>query len=327
MAYSVDTAWFNMYEDSISLLSQQLNSVLENTGKVGEAKGEYKYFDRIGSVAMSTRSSSNEATSFTDVTHDKRVVNFADYALNMYVDDVRDLKRMLTDPTSAYVTNAVAAYKRTIDSVINTAILGTATTGKGVGGTFGSQAFSNNYVLDVKYVTNDPVGDGNGTGTYGTDSGFTLAKVLKAKSLLLGGHGINSGDQIYCVIGEQEEIELFGINEFKNADYVDPTKKAFELGIDPNGYIKNWLGINFLRYTGLTETDPAGADNHYRSCYMYTTSGLGIVKDAAPRVVIQRNPERNMAYTINVQGSVGAVRLEEEKVVEIRTSNGLTDAS
>jgi len=325
MTYSVDEAWVNMYTDNVSLLSQQLNSVFENTGMKGEAKGDYKFFERIDSVSMTQKTSSNLATSFTDVTHEKRAVQFQDYVINFYA-DMRDAKRMLIDVNSAYVKDAVAAWKRQIDSTINTALLGAATTGTGVGAAFGSQAFTTaTQTVDVNFVSGDPIGAGNGTGTWGTDSGFTLAKILKGRAVLQQNHAIAPGDNIYCVIGPDEEIDLYGINEFKSADFNN--NRPYTLGIDPAGYIGNWLGIDFLRYNSLTETDPASASNHYRSCLMYTTSGLGIVKGDAPSIMIAPNPERNMALTIHVEGSVGAVRVEEKKVVEIRTSSGITDAS
>jgi len=325
MAYSVDEAWVNQYTDNVSLLSQQQNSVLGNTGIKGDATGEYKFFERIDSVSMSAKTSSNLATSFTDVTHEKRAVTFSDYVINFY-SDMRDAKRMLIDVQSPYVRDAVAAWNRQIDSTINTALLGAATTGSGVGAAFTSTAFDTaNQTVDVLFQGGDPIGAGNGTGTYGTNTGFTLAKILKARAVLQQNHAVQPGDNIYCLIGPDEEIDLYGINEFKSIDFND--ERPYTLGIDPAGYIGTFLGVDFLRYTGLTETDPASASNHYRSCLMYTSSGLGIVKGDAPQVMIAPNPERNMALTIHVEGSVGAVRVEEKKVVEIRTSSGITDPS
>lgn len=327
MTYSVDTAWVNMYTDNVTLLSQQMNSVLGNTGVKGDAKGEYKFFERIDSVSMTEKTSSNLATSFTDVTHEKRAVAFQDYVINFY-SDIRDAKRMLINPDSVYVKDAVAAWNRQIDSTIATALLAAATTGKGVGEAFGSTTFpTTTQTVDVNFLAGDPIGAGNGTGTWTTrsESGFTLAKILKARAVLLGNHAVVPGDRIWCAIGPDEEIDLFGIAEFKSADYNKDL--PYMLGVDPQGYIANWLGIDFIRYTGLATTDPASASNHYRRCLMYTSSGLGIVKGDAPTVMIAPNPERNMALTIHVEGSVGAVRVEEKKVVEIRTSSGIADAS
>ena len=243
MAYSVDEAWVQQFTDNVTLLSQQQNSVLENTGVQGDAKGDRKFFERVDSLTMTEKTSSNLATSFDDVTHEKRSVTFADYVLNMYV-DIRDTKRALIPIQSAYVQNAVASWKRQIDSVINTALLAAASTGTGSGAAFGSTAFDTaNQTVDVLFQAGDPIGAGNGTGTYGTNTGLTLAKILKAKAVLAGNHAIAPGDEIFCVIGENEEIDLFGITEFKSIDY--NAEKPFALGpgfdLDPNATILCYL--------------------------------------------------------------------------------------
>ena len=94
-----------------------------------------------------------------------------------------------------------------------------------------------------------------------------------------------------------------------------------------DAYIGSWLGIDFYRSTLLTNTDPAGASNHYRSCLMFPTSGLGAYVGNELEIKIGENPERGFVPTIYINGGIGAVRIEEVKMVEIRTSSGIADAS
>lgn len=328
MTYSVSTAFVNQYMDSIKLVSQQEHSVFENLVTQGDCQGEYKYFDYIGTVSFGTRSSSNEATSFTDVAHTKRVVSFSDYFINFYKDSVVDLQRMRVDPQSPYVKAAVNAWNEKKDSVIVTAMFGTATTGKGVGEAFGTQAFdTTNQTVDVNFIQGDLIGSGNGTGSWGTlsQSGFTYAKFVKGRAQLLAQNAVKPGQLIKLAIAPEDEEQLLGIDQFRNRDFTSERLLADKM-IDVTGLIGIWYGVAIYRSNSLPTVDPASASNQYRRCPMWVEDGIGLVKGGMPTVKAMENPERNMAVTINVQGSVGATRLEEKKIVEIRVRTG-TDAS
>lgn len=327
MTYSVSTAFVNQYQDSIKLLAQQEHSVFENLVMKGDCQGEYKYFDYIGPVSFTARSSSNEATAFTDVAHTKRVVDFDDYFINFYVDSVTDLQRMNVNPQSQYVKAAVNAWNEKKDSVIVTAMFGSAITGKGVGASFGSQAFdTTNQVVDVNFKAGDPVGAGNGSGTWGAaESLFTYAKFVKGRSILLAGNAVKPGQLINLAIDPEDEEQLLTIDEFRNRDFTSERLIADKM-INTTGLIGIWYGVAIYRSNILPVTDPASASNQYRSCPMWVEDAIGLVKGGTPTVKAAENPERNMAVTVNVQGSTGATRLEEAKIVDIRVKTG-TDAS
>ena len=325
MAYTVDQNWINTYEANLHILSQQMDSVFEGIVKKGDINSEFKFFPRIGSISMSANTTPNQTTSYSDVAHSMRSVDFTQYDVALYVDKKLDVARMLTDPTSSYVKLGVAAWKRKIDEVCIAAALGIAYDGKTRGT---STAFPTaTRTIDVNYIDGNPVGAGNGTGTWTNraQSGFTLAKILKARELTLASFGLEAGDRLNCIIGPAEETELMGIAEFKNRDFSEA--RPFDRQMIYQPYIGTWLGIDFYRSVLLTETDPASASNHYRSCLMFPTSGLGAYIGNNLEVDIRPNPERRMVPTIYISGGIGAVRVEEVKMVEIRTSSGISDAS
>lgn len=328
MTYSVSTAFINEYSDSIKLLASQQNSVFENLVMQGDSSGEYKYFDYIGPITFTARTSSNETTAFQDVAHTKRVVAFTDYFVNFYKDSVVDLQRMKVDPQSSYVKAAVNAWNEKKDVVIAAAMFAAATTGKGVGEAFGSTSFATTtQTVDVNYIQGDPIGSGNGTGSWATktQSGFTYAKFIKGRSTLLANNAVNPGQLIKLAISPEEEETLLTLSQFSNRDYAGE-KILVDKMIDVTGLIGVWFGVAIYRSNVLTTTDPSSASNQYRSCPMWVEDGVGLVKGGTPTIKAMENPSNNFAVTINVQGSVGAVRLEEKKVVEIRVATG-TDAS
>ncbi len=331
MADSAFNWWQQSFEDEIRMLVQQKNTVLGNTIEQSTEGGEYLFEDRISPLTHGNKTTSNLQTAFTDVTHTKRSLTFSDKTLNLYIDD-RDLVRMKrgeSEVLSKYAASIAADYNRTIDDTIISAFLAAANEGKAVNDTFTTVNFDTaGQTVDVAFKAGDPIGAGNGTSsdTYGTgEFGFTLAKLLKGKAVLAQNNAL--GDEIYVVLGPDEEIDLYNIPEFKSGDF--SRLMPYDMPIDPNGYIGHWLGMHFLRSNRLVTTDPVGANNQYRSCFMYCKSGMKIRKPVGLTIKSAENPERNMALTINSQFSLGAVRLEEEKVVEIRTASGFAggDAS
>jgi hypothetical protein len=325
MPYSVDQLWVNEYTNNIIQLAQQNYSVFEPLVTMGDAKAERKFFDRVGSVSMAVRTTANATSSYTDVDHTKRSVAFSNYTVNLSVDGAIDVSKALVDPTSVYVNLGVQAWKRKIDEVVIAAAFANAADGKDAAT---STAFPTaTRTIDVNYLSGDPIGAGNGTGTWTNkaQSGLTLAKILAGRATLAGAHALGPNEYMNLVIGPNEEIDLLGIEQFTKSDY--HLNYPYAKPIAGNGFIGTFLGINIYRSTLLAEVDPASASNHYRRNIMFVTSGLGAYMNQNLTVKVAENPERNFATTINLSGGIGAVRIDDSKVIEIRTASGISDAS
>ena len=329
MVNSVPQAYYQEYLAEVQTLSQQKFSVFENlmtTGTTPGNIGERVYWDRVNAISFSAQTTPNEATPYIDVEHSKRSATFNNYAVYMYVDPFIDLTKMQFDPTNTYVQLGVAAWKRKIDEIAIAAALGTATDGKDAGT---STAFPTaTQTVDLAFKEGDPIGAGNGTSTdtFATgDTLLTIAKIKKAYSLLHTNFSTNPGDRINLVVSPEEEISLLGMQEYTNRDY--KSELPYDMSTFVGGaYIGHMLGIDIYRSTLLTVTDPAGASNQYRSCLMFPTSGLGKYIGKELSVEMAKNPARSFAWTIGLQAGMGASRIEEVKMIEIRTATG-TDAS
>ena len=329
MVNTVPQAYYQEYKATVEILSQQTFSVFEGlmtTGTTPGNIGERIYWDRAGAVSFNTQTTANATTVYTDVEHSKRSTTFANYDLYMYVDPAVDLTRMKFDPTNTYVQLGVAAWKRKIDEIAIAAALGDATDGKDAGTTTVFPTATQ--TIDLAFQKGDPIGAGNGTSTdtYGTGNTlFTLAKFLRAVSLAHQNFSTNPGDRLNLVISPEEEVELNLMEQFTNKDYRSEgpfDDKTFVGG----AYIGHMLGVDIYRSTLLTVTDPAGANNQYRSLLMFPTSGLGKYVGKDLMVEMMKNPNRSFAWTIGLQAGMGASRIEEVKMVEIRVATG-ADAS
>src|SRR5210317_475335 len=174
MSTQITTAFVNQFSANISMLSQQMGSLLRSAVDVESVNGEKAFFDQVGSAAAVLRTSRHADTPLVDTPHSRRMVTLSDYEYAELVDDA-DKVRLLVDPTSTYSRAAAAAMGRAMDDVIIAAALGTAKTGKD-GGT----------------STALPSGQKIAHGS----AGLTLAKLLSPKQIsdLLNNTTVTSSD-------------------------------------------------------------------------------------------------------------------------------------
>jgi len=219
-----------------------------------------------------------------------------DYDVNQMLDKFDQL-RMLSDPKSAYVLNAVYALGRAIDDQIVAAMFGTAKTGVN-GGT--STPFLAANVIGVN--------------TGGTDSGLNVAKLRAAKKLLMGYEVDLDNDPIFCAISSEEHDDLLNEIQVISSDFNGEKPVLVE------GKITHFLGINFVHCERVL-TLGAGTDDQGGSSTqipMWAKSGmhLGIWNDIMTDIS-ERNDIQGIPWQVYARETIGATRLEEKKIVKI----------
>ena len=179
MSQQIDTALVQSYRSNIEVQFQQMGSRLRSTVRVESQHAEYDYYDRIGSTEAVKNTERHGDTPLIETPHDRRRIGLEDYHWADLIDS-KDKLRMLADPTSSYVTNAVMALGRSIDRVIITAAFGTAYSGKN-GAT--STTFAAASEVAVDYVESGSA----------TNSNLTIAKLRRARFLLESTEAIADG--------------------------------------------------------------------------------------------------------------------------------------
>ena len=81
------------------------------------------------------------------------------------------------------------------------------------------------------------------------------------------------------------------------------------------GEIDTYLGFNFIRSERLA-VDGSSA----RLCYAYTGDALTLGISQEPTSVASPRPDKRMAQQIYTYGSWGAVRVEDEQIVQVACS-------
>ena len=285
MSTQITTAFVQQYSANVQMLSQQMGSRLRDAVRLETVVGKNAFIDQIGSVTAQLRSSRHADTPQIDTPHQRRRLSIASYEFADLIDD-QDKVRMLIDPTSSYAQAAAAAMGRAMDDVIIAAALGTASTG---------ETGSGSATLDAT---------ANMAGSASSNDGLTVAKLTEAKRKM----DLNDVDPSiprYIAVGPKQIEDLLGSTTVTSSDF--NTVKALV-----QGDVDTFLGFQFIM-TNRLDID----SNDIRSCFAWAEDGitLGIGKDVQARID-ERN-DKGYATQVYYCMDIGAVRMEESKVVKI----------
>ena len=285
MSSQISTGFVQQYSANVQMLSQQMGSRLRDAVRIENVVGKNAFIDQIGKATAQLRTSRHGDTPQLDTPHARRRLSLASYEYADLIDD-QDKVRMLIDPTSFYAQAAAAAMGRAMDDVVISAALGTASTG---------ETGSGSATLDA---TNNMVGSSS------SNDGLTIAKLLEAKRKL----DLNDVDPSiprYIAVGPKQIEDLLGTTQVTSSDF--NTVKALA-----QGDVNSFLGFEFIM-TNRLDVD----SNDIRSCFAWAEDGLtlGIGKDVSARID-ERN-DKGYATQVYYCMDIGAVRMEESKVVKI----------
>jgi len=283
MSVEITTAFVQQYGMNVQLLSQQKGSRLRSAVRVETQVGENAFYDQIGATAARVRPSRHADTPLMDTPHDRRRVTLVDYDWADLVDQ-EDKIRMLEDPASPYAVNAAWAMGRAQDDAIIASAFADASTGK-TGSTTTSFLAANQIAAGA--------------------AGLTIAKLLSAKEIL-DGYDVDPSIPRYIAYSSKQVSDLLNTTEVKSSDY--NTVKALAMGT-----IDSFLGFKFIQIERL-DTDGSGD----RRVICWAQDGLLMAVGRDISVDIGPRRDKNNATQVFASMGIGATRMEEKKVVEIK---------
>ena len=282
MSTQITTAFVNQFSANVQMLSQQMGSLLRNAVDVESVNGEKAFFDQVGSSAAVKKTSRHADTPLVETPHTRRMVTMSDYEWADLIDE-QDKVRLLIDPTSTYGRAAAAAMGRAMDDEIIAAALGTAKTGKD-GGT------------DTALPAGQKIAHGS--------AGLTIAKLVSAKELL-DAASVDPSIPRHIIVSPKQISDLLNNTTVTSSDF--NTVKALA-----QGEINSFVGFNFIVSNRLT-TD----SNSDRQVIAFAQDGLKVGMGKEPMAKIDERADKSYAKQVYYCQTLGATRMEEEKVVEI----------
>lgn len=284
----ISTAFVKQFASNIEILTQQKGSKLRNLVRVKTGiVGEDAYIDQIGTSTARNKTTRNSDVEYSNSDYYRRRLTMQTL-YDAKLIDKEDKLRMLADPTSEEALNIAYALGRGIDAALIAAAFADAYTGK-----------------DGTSTTSFTAGNIIAVGA----AGLTLAKLLDAKEIL-DNNDVDEDEPRYIALTGTQLKDLLSDDTITSADY--NTVKALV-----QGQIDTFCGFKFIRIsTGLLATD---SDSYRRViCWAQNGLALGIWKDMTNQIT--PIPTKHFATQVYSAIDIGATRLDEKKVIEIKCS-------
>lgn len=305
MSNLVTEAFVQQYNSNVFHLSQQKGSKLRGAVRTEMQKGKRAFYDRIGlseAVLLNTR---HADTVYTNTPHSRRAVDISDYALSDLIDD-QDKIRMLLDPQSAYVQSFANGFGRKIDSVLIAAARGNAYSGE-AGGTSVALPASRKVLAALD-------------GALGTPTGLNVDTLRRVK-YKFDAADVDPSIPRYLAITAKQLQDLLGQTQVTSSDYA--MVKALV-----QGEVDTYMGFKIIMTnllpaeTATYDTDGSmdtgsGSLSNARRCIAWAGDGLLLSMGMDIESKIDRLPTKNYATQVYTRMTLGATRMEEEKVVEV----------
>lgn len=294
MASNIPSYYVQQYSTNVALLLQQKGSRLAQAVMSGSHVGKQASpVDQVGAVSANKVTGRFEPIKRVDPPADRRWVFPVDYDLPQMIDSF-DKLRLITDPQSAYVQNAVFAMGRAKDDEIISAFFGTNYTG--VNGST-STAFASGQVVGVKQGA-------------ASSTGLTVAKLREAKRILMANEVDLDTDPIYVAVKAKQHDNLLAEAQVISLDFNDRPVLV-------EGRITRFLGMNFIHTEKLTSgTDDQSGTSDAIPVWAKSGVYLGMWNDITTDVS-QRKDLQGMPWQAYAYGTFGATRTEEKKICKI----------
>ena len=282
MSTQITTAFVEQYKSNVFHLAQQKGSRLRDAVRSETVTGKAHFFERIGSTAAQKRTSRHSDTPRMDTPHSRRKVTMDDYDWADLIDN-EDKVRMFISPTSDYALAGAYAMGRAMDDAIISAATGTA---------YGGVAGGTSVALPA------------GQKIAHNSTNLTIAKLLAAKKLLDAAE-VDPDEQRFLICKADQIMDFLNIAEVKSSDY--NTIKALA-----QGQIDTYLGFKFIRSERLGQDATPN-----RQVLAFTKSAIGLALGADITTKISERSDKNYATQVFLSMTIGATRIEDEKMVEI----------
>lgn len=298
MSANLPNHYVSQFATNVMLLLQQKGSILRPTVDIGTHYGKQASpVDQIGSVNMNLVTGRYQAINRVDATLTRRWVQPSDYDLAQIIDSF-DKLRLLTDPRSAYVQNAVYAAGRQADALILAAINGTSYIGET--GT-GTQSLTTASKVAINYSA-------------ASSTRLTVAKLIEARRILMT-NNVDLDDPMNKATIAVDALQMANL-----LTEASVTSRDYNSGYAPvlsEGKITHYMGFDFV-HTELVEK----TNTSVTLIPVYCKSGvhLGIWGDMQTDID-QRKDMSGLPWQAYVKMTMGATRIEEGRVVQISCVN------
>lgn len=301
MSHQIPVEFVEAYRANILLLSQQKEAKLRAPCRMEPFTGDALFVERIGPTDMVLITDRHGDTPQIDTEHSRRKLTPEDYDWSDKIDEMDKLK-LIADPQSTYVQNAVMAANRQIDDTVITALGGPAYSGRA-----GATTVNNYDAGECRLIESDgTIATAGSDWSNKTETPLTIAKLLTCKELLDDAE-IDDARQRYFLTNPYNINQLLNTTEVKSSDF--NTIRALA-----HGQIDTYMGFKFIKHTRLPADD---TDTGATKSYAFAQDAIVLSVNKEPTVNVDQLPTKRYTTQVYVRESMGATRVEGPAVVGI----------
>ncbi|MBQ4493403.1 MAG: hypothetical protein II972_02215 [Elusimicrobiaceae bacterium] len=284
----IEKVYTQGYGNLITMLAQQTKSKLESCViSQGGIKGKAATAaDQIGEFQLNDVVNRLADTALQDIDRDRRWYEPRTKRGCVPIDNI-DAIRTTLDPKSQIVLASMAGVNRAKDAEIVRGYYATNKTGEN--GEV-STSFDSNNVISSSYGSGDIIKQLN--------HGLTLFAKNKVDI---------ESEEIYCVINSVAAEKLRQAGVYTSADYMNDKVLGGKK-------LAPYCGINFIQYEAVPSYEDSGTI--YKLPFFVKT-GVGLGKWEDMLIKVEQLQHKNYAWSVFVEMSLGASRLEEAKCLSL----------
>jgi hypothetical protein len=294
MSNSINVAFVRQFEDNLNMLAQQKGSKILPHVNVMRTKSKIHYFERLGSgEASEIFDFHGDTPEPNNLEHSRRGALLRSFDAAEMIDRTADV-RMLINPENQYALSLVYGLGRKADDVILGALYGSANSYDSSEAS-STVALGSGQIIDEDYIT--------------ANSDLTVDKLREARRILLANDVDLDAETPILLLDAQAEMSLLDSTEVTSSDY--NTVKALV-----NGQVDTFMGFKFVRCQRLANAMHKTSESFVRAI-VFVPSALGVVQGDAITTKISERADKRYSNQIYAYMDIGAVRVEESKVVSI----------
>lgn len=289
MGTTQPNVYIQTFESIVRQLAQQEKTRLRPYVTERSTQAASHNWERLGTSNAVEKTARLVNTPEADTPWSRRV-SIASTWHNADSTEQEDPSQMLVDPNSNLATSLGYSMRRAMDDIIIAAATGNATDGDG---------------SPVAFPAGQLVGDGTAP--------ISFDFVTQVQEAFMQ-NDITPDVPKVAVVGPTQVRKLMQLTEQTSRDYVN--SQALQM-LSSSGIVPNWMGFTWVMSTRLLANTP-GTD---LKCLFFTKRAIGlhIARDINARIA--EDPSKSFAWRIYCQFVAGAVRVEDEHIVQLHVAD------
>lgn len=288
MAVTISNVYIQTFENNVRQLAQQTMAKLRPYVTEKGTTGQKHNWERMAPGAAVKKTAVLTATPVAQLGWSRRVSTAETWHAGDAFEQ-EDPVQMLIDPKSAIAENLAMAMNRAFDDLIIASATGTALNGDG---------------STTAFLAGQRVGDGTAAISFALVTQVQQAFMLK---------DIDPTIPKVAIVGPVQVRQLMALTQQTSRDFVN--EQALQT-LNASGIVPNWLGFTWVVSNRLLVPAAGQLD-----CLFFTKRAIGLQINADISTRVAEDPSVSFAWRVYTKFTMGAVRVEDEQLVNLRVLN------